>query len=333
VSGPVVDALSRFVFEGAAVRGAFVTLDDTCREILACHRYPRPLARVLAELLAAAALLASTLAFKGSLIVELRGDGPVRLLVVECDATLALRATAQWNAAAEALPDNADLATLAGGDERTRTSEARTHPPHGADARREADSATSARLAITLDPRDGGPLYQGIVALETAGVATLIEHYLTRSEQIESRLTLAADARRAHGLLLQRMPGSKAGDDALWARVAAHAARIDPRDVLAARSPARLLSTRFPDCDIRLFDAQPTRFACGCSEERIANALRLLGNAEVEILIAEQGMIGVTCEFCNRHYTFLAGEARALLAEGTARDVAAPDPSPTAPAR
>ena len=310
MSSSVADALSRFVFEGAAVRGAFVTLDDTCRDILACHRYPPSLARVLGELLAAAALLASTLKFKGSLVVELRGDGPVHLLVVECDATLALRATAQWNADAEALPASADLATLAGGGEHDVA-----HRPGG--------PPTHARLAITLDPRDGGPLYQGIVALETAAVATLIEHYLTRSEQIESRLILATDTRRSRGLLLQRMPSSGAADDAIWARATAHASRIAARDLLAARAPARLLSSRFPDCDIRLFDPVPARFACGCSEERIANALRLLGRAEVESLIAEQGMVGVTCEFCNRHYAFVAAEARALLDERDDRDVAA----------
>ena len=101
---PFADALARFVFEHAAVRGALVSLDGACREILDCHPYPPALRRVLAELLAAATLLASTLKFKGALIVQLQGDGPVRLLVVECDATLSLRATAQWKEAAAALP-------------------------------------------------------------------------------------------------------------------------------------------------------------------------------------------------------------------------------------
>src|SRR5512133_2646280 len=112
---PNSDALSRFVFERAAVRGAFVRLDDTSRAIIACHPYPPALARVIAELACATALLAAALKFDGSLIVQLSGDGPVRLLVVECDAELNLRATAQWSAAASALPADAPLATLAGG--------------------------------------------------------------------------------------------------------------------------------------------------------------------------------------------------------------------------
>ncbi len=171
---PFADALARFVLEHAAVRGALVSLDGACREILDCHPYPPPLRHVLAELLAASALLASTLKFKGALIVQLQGDGPVRLLVVECDASLALRATAQWKETAAVLSASASLAELAGG------------PEHG-------------RLVITLDPKDGGPLYQGVVALEAASVAKLFEHYLRTSEQIDSRMAIAADGPRARG--------------------------------------------------------------------------------------------------------------------------------------
>lgn len=287
------DALARFVFERSAVRGALVSLDDTCREILACHAYPPALKRALAELLAAAALLASTLKFKGALIVQLQSDGPVRLLVVECDAALTLRATAQWSDAAAALPADASLAELAGG------------PGHG-------------RLAITLDPKDGGPIYQGIVALEAISIAALIDHYLTTSEQIDSRMVLAPDGDLVRGLLLQRLPGAGAEDDATWARVAAHVTTLSRHDLLETGSVETLLTTRFPDDEVRLFAPRPARFACSCSEERVANALRLIGRAEVESILAEQGIVGVTCEFCNRGYTFVAADARALFASDRA---------------
>jgi molecular chaperone Hsp33 len=287
------DSLSRFVFERAAVRGALASLDRCCGDILACHPYPPALRRVLAELLAASALLASTLKFNGSLIVQLRGEGPVRLLVVECDAALTLRATAQWDPGAAALPANADLATLAGGGDR-------------------------ARLAITLDPKDGGPLYQGIVGVEAASIATLIEHYLTASEQIESRLLLATAGDSARGLLLQRLPGAGPADDATWERATAAAAALGPDDLFGAASPEAFLCARFPDRDIRLFEARAARFACGCSETRIGNALRLLGRAEIDGILAEQGHIGVTCEFCNRRYTLVAADARALFVNAPA---------------
>ena len=285
---PWTDALSTFVFERAAVRGALVSLDAACRDILACHPYPAALRQVLSELLAASALLASTLKFNGSLIVQLRGDGPVRMLVVECDAALALRATAQWGGEMASLPAGTDLATLAGGSDR-------------------------ARLAITLDPKDGGPLYQGIVGLEAASIATLIEHYLTASEQIESRLVLATQGETVRGLLLQRLPGAGPADDAAWHSAMATAAALVPADLFRAANAADFLGTRFPDRDIRLFEPRSTRFACSCSPERIGNALRLLGRAEVDDILAEQGSIGVTCEFCNRRYTLVAAEAHALF--------------------
>ncbi len=289
ISGPVfVDALARFVFEHSAVRGALVSLDDACRDILRCHPYPPALKRVLAELLAATALLASTLKFKGALVVQLQGDGPVRLLVVECTADLTLRATAQWNAAAEALPRDASLAELAGG------------PAHS-------------RLAISLDPKDGTPIYQGIVALEATSIALLIEHYLTKSEQIDSALAIAASGEHARGLLLQRLPGAGPHDDATWARAAAVARSTSPSDLFDTGGAEALLQRRFPDDDLRLFKARAARFACSCSQERVANALRMLGRVEVESILDEQGQVGVTCEFCNRSYTFDAEDARALF--------------------
>ena len=127
---PFADSVTRFHFERAAVRGAVASLDDAGREILGQHSYPPALRRALAELLAASALLASALAFKGTLIVQLQGTGPVTLLVVECTSTLGLRATAQWRDTAAALPEDAPLRSLAG------------------------DPETS-RLAIMLDPKDG----------------------------------------------------------------------------------------------------------------------------------------------------------------------------------
>jgi molecular chaperone Hsp33 len=302
----LADALARFVFEGAAARGVLVSLDACCRDILACHPYPPALRRVMAELLAAAALLASTLKFRGSLIVQLQGNGPVRMLVVECDSTLALRATAQWRSEADALDAEADLATLAGGP-------------------------ANARLAITLDPKDGGPLYQGVVGLEGASVARLIEHYLTTSEQIDSRLVIGTSANGARGLLLQRMPGAGPADPAAWERIAAGAGTLSADELERAVDATDLLTAHFAEHDVRLFEPRPVRFACGCSEERIARALRLLGRAEVESILAEQGMVGLTCEFCNRRYTFVASAARALFDRDGAGGGAAPA-TPATPA-
>lgn len=283
------DSVSRFVFEHKAVRGAVVSLDSACAEILRCHRYPAPLARALAELLAASALLASTLRFNGSLTVQLQSDGPVRLLVVECSAALTLRAMAQWTEAVHALPADADLVALAGG-------------------------ARRGRLAITLDPRDGTPIYQGIVALEASSIAALIEHYLETSEQIPSRMVLAAGEARVRGLLVQRLPGATEVDDALWTRAAQQTTGMVPSDLFAAGTAAAILTAQFPEDDLRLFKAHPARFGCSCSRERVENALRLIGRDEVEGILAEQGKVSVNCEFCNGEYGLSEHDARALFA-------------------
>lgn len=291
------DSVSRFVFAHGAVRGAVVSLDAACAAILGCHPYPAPLARALSELLAASALLASTLRFNGSLIVQLQSDGPVRLLVVECDAALTLRATAQWTDAVHALPKETDLAALSGGAHR-------------------------GRLAITLDPKDGTPIYQGIVALEASSIATLIEHYLETSEQISSRMVLAAGEGRVRGLLLQRLPGATEADDALWTRAAQQTAGMDVRELLAATSDAAMLTAQFPEDDLRLFKAHPARFGCSCSRERVENALRLIGRDEVEGILAEQGKVSVNCEFCHREYGLSEHDARALFTPAGARPAA-----------
>lgn len=290
---PFRDGLARFVFEHGPVRGAVVSLDDTRAGILGCHPYPAPLAHVLSELIAAATLLASALKFGGSLILQLQGDGPVRLIVVECDAQLALRATAQWTDAIAAIGADADLATLVGGAQR-------------------------GRFAIMLDPKDGGPIYQGIVALEAASVAGLIEHYLEASEQIPSRMLIQRDEARVRGVLVQRLPGSP-GDDPLWPRTDARMDMIGPRALLDAANPATLLTDAFGEDDIRLFRVHPARFACSCTRERVENALRMIGQAEVEQIVLEQGEVRVTCEFCNRAYAFSPEAARALFA-GPGRD-------------
>jgi molecular chaperone Hsp33 len=281
---PFADNLTRFVFDRAAVLGAVVSLDGAYRDILACHAYPAGLQRLLGETLAAVCLLANSLKFEGSLILQLHGAGILRLLVVECDASLCLRATAQWDGA---VGEDAQLADLAG-------------------------ATGASRMVLTLDPKDGGPLYQGVVALEGGSVAALFEHYLAKSEQIESRLWLRANGGRACGLLLQRMPGAADSDAATWQRAARAADAA--QGAFGAADAHALLAALFPGDDVRAFRARMPRFGCSCSRQRVAGALRLLGSAEVEGILAERGTVGVDCEFCNRRYEFDALEARALFA-------------------
>jgi molecular chaperone Hsp33 len=165
-----------------------------------------------------------------------------------------------------------------------------------------------------LDPKGAGQIYQGIVALEATSVATLIEHYLSTSEQVASRLLLAtADDGAARGLLVQKMPGANASDEAAWDRATRGVAALGESAPFAASDAAALLRAAFADDDVRLFRPRRARFSCSCTAQRVANALRMIGRDEVESILAEQGRVSVTCEFCNRRYTFDAGEARALF--------------------
>ncbi|MEP7327838.1 MAG: Hsp33 family molecular chaperone HslO [Betaproteobacteria bacterium] len=283
------DALTPFVFEHAAVRGAWVRVDATVAAVLGGHDYPPAVRGVLAELVAATTLLAASLKFTGSLIVQLQGAGPLRLLVVECTDALGVRATAQWDPLRVAgLPSGATLADLAG-------------------------DPAQARLVMTLDPRGAGTIHQGIVALDAGSVSALIEHYLATSEQLASRIVLARDGDACAGLLLQRLPDHDDDASETWARIGRALDTIPHAALLAAIDATIVLPTLFPQDDLRVFATRPVGYACSCSQERVDNALRIAGFDEVESILVERGNVEVTCEFCRRVYTLDPAAARALF--------------------
>ena len=274
------DRLHRFLFEQAAIRGEIVSLDASFRAILARHDYPAVLHDLLGEFTAGAALLAATIKFEGALIIQAQGTGPVQLLVVECTSDGSLRALAQSDATVEPAP----LRQLLG----------------------------DARLAITIDPREGAQRYQGIVEVGADSTAAAIEHYLERSEQLPTRLWLAVGPERAAGLLLQRLPGQDPDEDA-WNRVTTLAATITSEELLTLEARA-LLHRLFHEEDVRLFDPQPLHFRCTCSRERVVRALRMIGPDEVHALLKERGEIETHCEFCNQRYVFDPVDAEQIFA-------------------
>ena len=276
---PHPDSLQRFMFDRSNVRGELVHLDDAWRAVLERHDYPPSLRAVMGELMAAAVLLAATLKLKGSLILQIQGRGPVTLLVVECDGELNVRATAKWQGELEGI-----AFTQMVGD---------------------------GRFVITLDPRDGGQTYQGIVELDGESVAEVLQNYMLRSDQLETRLWLAADEQHAAGLLLQKMPGeggyavspNEDEDDDMWSRVTMLTDTLK-REELLGLPAVELIRRLYAEEDVRLFDTQPVAFRCSCSRDRVARMLKMLGRDEVQSLLAEQGVAEVTCEFCNHKYVF-----------------------------
>ena len=267
------DNLQRFVFEHAAIRGELVHLDQTWRAVLERHEYPPAVRTLLGELMAAAALLSATLKYNGSMILQIQGNGPVNLLVVEATSERSLRGMAQWNGDPEPMP----FPQLVG----------------------------EGKFVITIDPKESGQRYQGIVSLEGNTVSEALENYLIRSEQLDSRIWLAADNQQAAGMLLQKLPRDQIEeeDSDMWVRASLLAATLTSQELL--NLPARdIIHRLYHEEDIRLFDGEPLRFQCSCTRERVVNVLRMLGYDEVRSIITERGAVDVDCEFCNQHYRF-----------------------------
>ena len=277
------DSLRRFLFEHLPLRGEIVRLDRVWLNVIERHDYPQILRDMMGELCAAAVLLAATLKLKGSLVLQIHGKGAVKLLVVECSGDLELRATSKW----EGELTHGSLQDLVG----------------------------DGRFVITLDPKDGNQVYQGIVALEGDSIAEILQNYMIRSEQLETRLWLAADGVSAGGMLLQKLPEQgETADEDVWGRASQIADTLKPEELLTLPA-GELVHRLYHEEDIRLFEAQPVAFRCTCSRDNVAQMLRMLGRAEVDSILEERGDIEVHCEFCNERYVFDRVDADAAFAD------------------
>jgi len=303
-----MDQLHKFLFEGLPVRGVLVRLDSSWRELLSRrtsasdggHAFPAPVRALLGEMAAASVLMQASLKFNGALILQMHGDGPVKLAVAEALPDLSFRATAKV------------VGEVAG------------------DARLEAmlNVHGQGRCAITLDPLDRHPgqqPYQGVVPLHgdqrepLQKLSEVLAHYMLQSEQLDTCLVLAANDEVAAGLLIQRLPMAgganlagevivSADEDHIgrnedYRRIALLAATLTPEELLGLQ-PAELMHRLFWEETLRVFEPHTPRFACRCSRERVANMLRGLGADEVLSLVAERGEAEVGCDFCGAMYRF-----------------------------
>jgi molecular chaperone Hsp33 len=275
------DSLHRFIFENSPVRGNIVRLDNTFNTALKHQNCPPALRKALGELMAAAALLAATLKMQGALVLQIQGNGILKLLVVECTAELTLRATAKWSDELIAH----DRANIDFADDSF------------------AELVGDGQFVITLDPKDGGPGYQGIVQLEGNSIAEILQNYMQRSEQIETRIWLACDNQTSAGMLLQKLPDQPEQDTDLWERTG-HLAQTVHQDELLHLPVESLLLRLFHQETVRLFDAQAIKFHCACSRTSVGSMLRLLGAEEVVSILEEAGNVEVHCDFCNAAYVF-----------------------------
>ena len=290
-----VDLVRRFIFERQAVRGHWVQLEAAWRELRLHARYPEPVERLLGEAVAAVVLLAASLKFHGTLTFQLQGNGALRLLVAQCTHEFGLRALARFDErAVGGLPAGA---------------------PRGAVFRELVGS--SGRLTVTIEADEKGGRYQGVVPLEGRSLAESLEAYFATSEQLPTRVLLAADATRGAGLLVQKLPGKGAAGEeesnAAWQGAQRGIGQLHEGDLLE-HPVEQLLPRAFSEQDLRLFRGSPVHFECRCGEGRVAGLLRALGEEEVRDVLREQGSVTVTCEFCRRPYKFEKRDVDALFA-------------------
>lgn len=287
------DRLLRFLIQGAGVRGVHVHLDATWRDILARESYPDAAARLLGQACAAAALFTGHTKVDGRLSVQMRSDGAIRTLFAECTAAGTLRGIVQLAEDAGEVSD--DLRALGAG----------------------------AILAITIENLDahGEPLrYQGLVPLEAGTLDEAFEDYFRQSEQLPTRLLLAADQDAAAGLMLQKLPGDE-GDADGWNRVGALFDTLGAEELLATDGE-RLLGRLFHEDGVETMGARPLSFACSCSRGRVESMLVAIGEEEAR-LAAETGEASIRCEFCGQGYTFSPAEIERLF-EDASRQMDAP---------
>jgi len=290
----VNDQLQKFMFSTAPVRGEIVSLSSTWQEVLTRRQYPAPVRTVLGEMMAACALLSANLKFDGTLIMQIFGDGPVRMLVVQCSSDLSMRATARLaDDAAATLGDDLSFAEL-------------------------VNTGGHGRCVITLDPaakQPGQQPYQGIVPLNgddgaLPSIASVLEHYMRHSEQLDTRLWLAANDARAVGMLLQKLPGDGGIvphpgelDADTWERVCTLGSTLS-RDELLEQEPETVFRRLFWQENVHHFEPAGARFLCSCSREKVGAMLRMLGREEVDSVIEERGHVEVHCDYCNQRYEF-----------------------------
>jgi len=298
--------LHKFLFDGLPVRGMLVRLTDSWQEILtrrqAAGGYPVEVMHLLGEMTAAGALMQSNIKFNGALILQIFGDGPVKLAVAEVQPDLSLRATATVTGSVDAGSSLSQLVNV----------------------------NNQGRCAITLDPKDklpGQQPYQGVVPLfgdhreKIENLGEVLEHYMLQSEQLDTKLILAADGKVAAGLLIQRLPVKGQGnlegrgrtdrdtnEDQIglnedYNRIAMLAGTLKREELLGLDADT-ILRRLFWEEQVTRFEPVTPSFSCSCSRDRVGNMLRSLGTEEIESIIEERGKVAVGCEFCGAQYDF-----------------------------
>lgn len=282
------DMLHRYLFDDADVRGEIVQLKQSYQQVLSAHVYPLAVQRLLGELMAATSLLTATIKFNGDISVQLQGDGPVSLAVINGNNLQVLRGVSRWNGD---IADDASLQQMMG----------------------------KGYMVITLTP-DEGERYQGIVSLDHENLAACLEEYFNQSEQLPTQIQLFANGEQAAGMLLQVLP-SKSDENAEYEHLSTLTATIKAEELFSL-SAEQVLHRLYHQEQVRLFDPVEVSFKCSCSRERSAGAIRTISQEEVNQILAEEGKIEMGCEYCTALYRFDSIDIAAIYADSPKSDTA-----------
>lgn len=289
----MTDTLHRFLFKNAPVKGELLHLPNTWRNMRKHQRYPAVVEKLLGELVAASALLSANLKFDGSLIMQIHGDGPLQLLVAECRSDLTVRATAKVRESAT-LTDNMTLSEL-------------------------VNINGNGKFAITLDPnhrQEGQQPYQSIVPLVGETMAEVLEHYMANSEQLDTKIQLAANEHNAAGFLLQRLPNHGGGLNVefthSWQDLLPIAHTLSRNELLNTDTDT-LMHRLFWEHPIETHTEENVQFSCTCSPSKVNNMLVMLGEDEAFSMINEKNEVNVRCDFCGQSYIISSENVHSLF--------------------
>ena len=274
------DNLYRYLFDNASVRGELVQLEKSYQEVIAAHDYPVAIQHLLGELMAATSLLTATLKFSGDISIQLQGDGPVSLAVINGNNLQQLRGVSRWNGDIAA---DAQLQSLFG----------------------------KGHMVITLTP-DDGERYQGVVALDKETLSECLEDYFEQSEQLPTKIKLFADAKQAAGMFLQVLP-TDGNHNEEFEHLSVLTETVKQEELFSLEAE-EVLHRLYHEEEVRLFEPVAITFNCTCSKERSAQAIRTVAKEEIDSIIAEQGKVEMGCEYCNSKYIFDAIDVEAIYA-------------------
>ncbi|MDP3537838.1 MAG: Hsp33 family molecular chaperone HslO [Azonexus sp.] len=285
--------VQRFLFEGLDIRGALVHLGDAWQQMQADRNYQPTVAQLLGETAAVTALIAGQLKQPGRLTLQLRGNGPIQLLVMDCNEQLQMRGMARSNPVVLPAPVQDLLGAQQGG-----------------------------QLMMSLDMPDARQPYQSFVPMVGDSIAAIFEHYLEQSEQQPSRLFATAAPKAAACLFLQKMPEADKHDQDGWQRISQLASTVKPAELLELDAETLLTRLFHEDMDqhgIRIYDALPVVYHCPEDRAKVSDMIRGLGRQDAETILAEHGEILIRDDICNHDYHFSAAEVAALFESSTGK--------------